>query len=173
VAGAAAAGRGRKGSNLQRGERRSRWLITDAVVAGRWSWQHVVVLVAQGGAGGRDVTAEEAEEEGLQRGEVREEGEERDAVSALPLVNVCWCRRKVSVVDMVVGRPMMVCCQWLQRWREKEKQKNRESGRNREKADFLAYFGPDFPLPQAIKSTSIYRRWKREILSTLEKNFSP
>jgi len=55
VAGAAAAGRGRKGSNLQRGERRSRWLITDAVVAGRWSWQHVVVLVAQGGAGGRDV----------------------------------------------------------------------------------------------------------------------
>jgi len=119
------------------------------------------------------VTAEEAEEEGLQRGEVREEGEERDAVSALPLVNVCWCRRKVSVVDMVVGRPMMVCCQWLQRWREKEKQKNRESGRNREEADFLAYFGPDFPLPQAIKSTSIYRRWKREILSTLEKNFSP
>ena len=119
------------------------------------------------------LTAEEAEEEGLQRGEVREEGEERDAVFALPLVNVCWCRRKVSVVDMVVGRPMMVCCQWLQRWREKEKQKNRESGRNREKADFLAYFGPDFPLPQAIKSTSIYRRWKREILSTLEKNFSP
>jgi hypothetical protein len=55
VAGAATAGRGRKGSNLQRGERRSRWLITDAVVAGRWSWQHVVVLVAQGGDGGRDV----------------------------------------------------------------------------------------------------------------------
>jgi hypothetical protein len=26
---------------------------------------------------------------------------------------------------------------------------------------------------QAIKSTSIYRRWKRAILSTLEKNFSP
>ena len=55
VAGAAAAGRGRKGSNLQRGERRSRWLITDTVVAGRWSWQHVVVLVAHGGTGGRDV----------------------------------------------------------------------------------------------------------------------
>jgi hypothetical protein len=37
----------------------------------------------------------------------------------------------------------------------------------------LAYFGPDFLLPQAIKSTSIYRRWKREIFSTMEKTFSP
>ena len=55
LAGAAGAGRGRKGGNLQRGDRRSQWLITDAVVDGRWSWQHVVVLVAQGGAGGRDV----------------------------------------------------------------------------------------------------------------------
>jgi hypothetical protein len=36
----------------------------------------------------------------------------------------------------------------------------------------LAYFGPDFLLPQAMKSISIYRRWKRAILSTLEKNFS-
>jgi len=33
------------------------------------------------------------------------------------------------------------------------------------KAGFLAYFGPDFLLPQAIKSTSIYRRWKRVISS--------
>jgi hypothetical protein len=53
LAGAAGAERGRKGGNLQRGERRSQWLITDVVVAGWWSWQHVVVLVAQGGAGGR------------------------------------------------------------------------------------------------------------------------
>jgi hypothetical protein len=125
------------------------------------------------GAEEETLTAEEAKEESLQRGEVGEEGEERDAVSALPLVNVCWCRRKVSVVEMLVGRPVMVCCQWLQRWREKEKQKNRESGRNREEADFLAYFGPEFLLPQAIKSTSIYRQWNREIFSTLEKNFSP
>jgi len=34
-------------------------------------------------------------------------------------------------------------------------------------------FGPDFLLPQVIKSTFIYRRWKRAILSTLEKNCSP
>jgi len=62
-----------------RGERRSRWLITDAVVAGWWSWQRLVVLVAQGGAGGRNGDGvgflwrrkkeEEAEEENLQRGE--------------------------------------------------------------------------------------------------------
>jgi hypothetical protein len=76
------------------------------------------------------------------------------------------------VVELVVGRPVMVCCQWLQRWREKEKQKNIESGKNREEADFLAFFGPDFLLPQAIKSTSIYRRWKRAIFSTMETDFS-
>jgi hypothetical protein len=31
----------------------------------------------------------------------------------------------------------------------------------------LAYFGPDFLLPQAITSTSIYRWWKRVISSAL------
>ena len=41
------------------------------------------------------------------------------------------------------------------------------------KAGFLAYFGPDFLSSLAIKSTSIYRRWKRAILSILRKNFSP
>jgi hypothetical protein len=35
-------------------------------------------------------------------------------------------QEKVSVVELVVGRPVMVCCRWLPRWREKEKQKNRE-----------------------------------------------
>ena len=64
---------------LQRRERRSRWLITEAVVAGRWSWQRLVVLVAQGGAGGRNGDGvgflwrrkkeEKAEEENLQREE--------------------------------------------------------------------------------------------------------
>jgi len=64
---------------LQRRERRSRWLITDAVVAGRWSWKRLVVLVDQGGAGGRNGDGagflwrrkkeEETEEENLQRGE--------------------------------------------------------------------------------------------------------
>jgi hypothetical protein len=45
-------------------------------------------------------------------------------------------------------------------------------GRGR-KAGFLAYFGPNFLLPQAMKSTSIYRRWKKEILSTQGKNLLP
>jgi hypothetical protein len=48
------------------------------VVAGRWSWQRLVVLVAQGGAGGRNGDGvgflwrrkkKEVEEENLQRGE--------------------------------------------------------------------------------------------------------
>ena len=59
---------------LQRRERRSRRLITDAVVAGRWSWQRLVVLVAQGGAGGRNgdgvgfLWRRKKEEENLQLG---------------------------------------------------------------------------------------------------------
>jgi hypothetical protein len=56
---------------------------------------------------------------------------------------------------------------------ERERRENVGWKKNRGEAGFLAYFGPDFLLPQAIKSTSIYRRWKREILSTLEKNCSP
>ena len=36
------------------------------------------------------------------------------------------------------------------------------------KASFLADFGPDFS-HQAMKSTSIYKQWKRAILSTLGK----
>jgi hypothetical protein len=60
---------------LQRRERRSRWLITEAVVASQWSWQSLVVLVAQGrarerngdGAGfmWRRKKEEETEEENL------------------------------------------------------------------------------------------------------------
>jgi hypothetical protein len=55
----------------------------------------------------------------------------------------------------------------------REREERTLAGRkNRGEADFLAYFRPDFLLPQAIKSTSIYRRWKRAILSTMEKNLS-
>jgi len=64
---------------LQRRERHSRWLITDAMVAGQWSWQSLLVLVAHGGAGGRNGDGagflwrrkkeEETEEENLQCGE--------------------------------------------------------------------------------------------------------
>jgi len=74
----------------------------------------------------------------------------------------------------MVGRPVMTWW-WLKtRCRKNEKRgKQRESGRNREEADFLAYFGPDFILSQDMKSTSIYRRWKREIFSTQGKTFQP
>jgi hypothetical protein len=40
-------------------------------------------------------------------------------------------------------------------------------------AGFWADFGLDFLLSQAMKSTSIYRRWKRAILSTQWKNLQP
>ena len=57
----------------------------------------------------------------------------------------------------------------LQRKKEEE-EKSVEIGR---KCWFLADFGPQCFNPQIIKSDSIYRLWKREILSTLGKKFSP
>jgi len=65
---------------------------------------------------------------------------------------------------------------WSLQWRGeggREREREREGGRNREETDFLAYFRPDLLLPQTLKSTFIYRQWKRAILSTLGKNFSP
>jgi len=54
---------------------------------------------------------------------------------------------------------------WLERQGEKKTAKTGQKGW------FLADFGPDFLLPQAMKSTSIYRRLKRAILSSPGKNF--
>jgi hypothetical protein len=47
---------------------------------------------------------------------------------------------------------------------EEERRRKSAAGRGR-KAGFLAYFGQDFLLPQAINSASIYRQWKRVISS--------
>jgi hypothetical protein len=44
--------------------------------------------------------------------------------------------------------------------------------KTREEAGFFVNFGLDFLLHQAINSASIYRRWKRAILSIPGKNFS-
>jgi len=41
--------------------------------------------------------------------------------------------------------------------RERERRENVGWKKNRGEADFLAYFGPDFILHQAMKSTYIYR----------------
>jgi len=59
---------------------------------------------------------------------------------------------------------------WLERRREREIKNCKNGG---QRGWFLADFEPNFLLPQAMKSTSIYRRWKRAILSSLEKNFQP
>ena len=57
----------------------------------------------------------------------------------------------------------------LQRKKEEE-EKSTAIGR---KCWFLADFGPEFLPPKIVKSDSIYRLWKREILSMLGKNCSP
>ena len=58
---------------------------------------------------------------------------------------------------------------WLEQRRKRRREKTTET---RQKGWFLADFGPDFLLSQAIKPASIYRRWKRAILSTLGEIFS-
>jgi hypothetical protein len=80
----------------------------------------------------------------------------------------------------LVGRCVgFLWCSWWRPWSvagtaERERERERRNCRNRGwRGWFLANFGPDFLLPQTLTSTSIYRRGKRAILSTLRKNFSP
>jgi len=153
---------------LQRRERRSWWLITNAVVAGRWSWQRVVVLVAQGGARGRNVDGvgflwwmkkeEEAEEENLLGGE------------GGPRSGCPYRRWGFGIVERLSSRLLVEEKGFhgvFNGWRRGGERKREEMCRNWKKTSFLANFRPDFLLLQAMKSISIYRRWKRAILSTL------
>jgi len=76
----------------------------------------------------------------------------------------CWLLKAELEEEMVM---VLVSCG---RGRKKKKQKKKICSGKREEGCFLAYFGPNFLLPQTMKSTSIYRRWKKEILSTQGKN---
>ena len=71
-------------------------------------------------------------------------------------------------MEMMVVKPVKVVVM-----AEEEAEREKKVAETGKKLIFLAYFGPDFLLLQAMKSTSIYRRWKRAILSTLRKTFSP
>jgi len=55
--------------------------------------------------------------------------------------------------------------QGLKKQRGEREERTLAGRKNRGEADLLAYFGPEFLLSQAINSASIYRRWKRVILS--------
>jgi hypothetical protein len=54
-----------------------------------------------------------------------------------------------------------------------EVERGREKVAKTEEASFFAVYEPKFLLSQAIKSNSIYRSWKRVILSSLRKHFGP
>jgi hypothetical protein len=57
---------------------------------------------------------------------------------------------------------------------EREKKgRNSAGSRKGGRSWFLADFGPDFLHVWAMKSNPIYRGWKRVILSSLEKNYTP
>jgi len=143
-------GRRRRG---RRGERRSGFSTTrePSVGAGeRFLW----------GVQWRRKKEEEAEEENLQRGEGRPRG--GCAYRRWGFGFVGRLRRRLFVEEECF-------CGVSKGWRssgERERRENVGWKKNRGEADFLAYFGPDFLLPQAIKSTSIYMRWNREISST-------
>jgi hypothetical protein len=57
----------------------------------------------------------------------------------------------------MVGRPVMSVVVAEDTMERERKERKTESDRNREEADFLAYFGPEFLLPHAINSAFIYR----------------
>jgi hypothetical protein len=73
----------------------------------------------------------------------------------------------LAVADWRMAWTVSVSCG---RGRKKKKKNLQKLG---EDAGFLADFGPELFPPQIIKSDSIYRKWKRAILSTLWKNYSP
>ena len=108
LAGAVAAGRGRKGRKLQRGERCSRWLITDAVVVGQWSWQHMVMLVDKAELEEETSTTEEERRtrSAAERRRRGTRGERRDVCSIA--AKRLLVQDKVSVVELMVGRLVMV-----------------------------------------------------------------
>jgi hypothetical protein len=58
-------------------------------------------------------------------------------------------------------------------WNGGEREGGKKTAETGQKGWFFANFGPHFLVPQAMKSTSIYRGWKRAILSSPGKIFSP
>jgi hypothetical protein len=55
----------------------------------------------------------------------------------------------------------------------REREKESEDGRPLGRLVFFAIFGPRFLHPWSMKITSIYRWWKRDILSLLVPNVGP
>jgi len=59
---------------------------------------------------------------------------------------------------------------WLERREERGREKLQKQGNG---GWFFVNFGLDFLLPQAMRSTSIYRSWKRAILSSQGNKLQP
>jgi hypothetical protein len=64
--------------------------------------------------------------------------------------------------------------EWMRsRWRKREERElTAEKKKIREECWFFVNFAPDFLHAQAMKFTSIYRGWKRDILSLIIQNLS-
>jgi len=77
-------------------------------------------------------------------------------------------RRKEKVATVVTERRCLGGGEKEKRENSLQKQRKTEGG-----GWFFVNFELDFLFHEGMKSTSIYRRWKRAIVSTLEKTFSP
>jgi hypothetical protein len=80
------------------------------------------------------------------------------------------------VVERMVVQPAVTVVVVAKGTAEKEKgerERWQKRKKNRGGGWFFSDCGPNFLLPQVINGAFIYKRWKRAILSTLGKNFSP
>jgi hypothetical protein len=86
-------------------------------------------------------------------------------------------RRGRNVVERMVVKPTVAVVVAEGTIEKEKRERVLVAEKKRRKTEgccwFFVNFGLNFLLPQAIQSTSIYRRWERAIFSTLEKNFSP
>jgi hypothetical protein len=106
----------------------------------------------------------------------KEEKENGGADELLPL----WRKKEKhqwrgrTVVERMVVQPAVTVVVVAEGTAEKEKgERWQKKKKNRGGGWFFSDCGPNFLLPQVINGAFIYKQWKRAILSTLGKNFSP
>jgi len=85
-----------------------------------------------------------------------------------------WVRGEAETPSVGGGGRFLWGLQGLKKQRGREREERTLAGRKKHgRSCFFGLFWTRFSPPSGHKMTSIYRRWKREIFSTLEKTFSP
>jgi len=147
---------------MQQPQRRRRRQHREEEVAwrGGLGCDEVVRLMAQG------VSAVGGRRKGCRRKESAEKRGKTSWELCLSLMRI-WVGGEAETPSVGGGGRFLWGLQGLKKQRDRERRENVGWKKNRGEAGFLGYFEPDFLLPQAITSASIYRRWKRVISSAL------